>query len=559
MLNIKNYKSFSRPKTWKSVVEYDNHVYKEDRLLAKDNQNENVNLINNILDFEQQVKQYKTDLQDSYAKERYLKLKKTPQEVNKIYYSSGIMRSFRLSVNHIELDSLHQPDDNELQKRKNIINFYQSCLDEFQNVLNKNNKFDQKVQIVLADIHFDQTSPHMHIHVSNLRKMHLKKLNREVVACNVKQSDLLRMLNNEKIKLAKANGLKVSVNEIFAHQVKSQRLTQDWALINRIDLKKLYPEIYDVQLYKLKNNIKNWDVNVTKTKGLLKDNFESLNWRIDKEISFRMAKEQLKDLNLSIDNQNDIANRKKIDDVALYCWKQSLAVQIAKQQKLEHELALQDHQKTTEKQKFELDLSVINDNKYVQNLIQNSLKNDELNMEIIQANQLKDAQNSLLTNISVLCPELKSIENELINSLGLFKTQSQTNVLNNEEFIQKAQQFDFSYLISQDKTLKQQITISTQQTNNHDLNLMNQTNQALLASTEYLVAQNYKKAAVKDNVMPNFYDSDNAPKKKKSLGLSYNISETEELTQSFYKQKNVADIEREEELKKLKRDGLLRL
>ena len=88
---------------------------------------------------------------------------------------------------------------------------------------------------------------------------------------------------------------------------------------------------------------------------------------------------------------------------------------------------------------------------------------------------------------------------------------------------------------------------------------MNQTNQALLAATEYLVAQNYKKAAVKDNVMPNFYDSDNAPKKKKSLGLSYNISETEELTQSFYKQKNVADIEREEELKKLKRDGLLRL
>lgn len=555
MLNIKNYKSFSRPKTWKKVVEYDNHVYKDDRLLAKDNQNENVNLINNILDFEQQVKQYKTDLQDSYAKERYLKLKKTPQEVNKIYYSSGVMRSFRLSVNHIELNSLHQPKDNELQKRKNIIDFYQSCLDEFQNVLNKNNKYDQKVQIVLADIHFDQTSPHMHIHVSNLRKMHLKKLNREVVTCNVKQSDLLRMLTNEKIKLAKTNGLKVSVNEIFSHQVKSQRLTQDWALINRIDLKKLYPDIYDIQLYKLKNNIKNWDVNTTKTKGLLKDNFESLNWRIDKELSFRIAKEQLKDLNLSIDNQNDIANRKKIDDVALYCWKQSLAIQIAKQQKLEHELALKDNQKTAEKQKFELDLSVINDNKYVQNLIHNSLKNDELNMEIIQPNQLKDVQNSLLTNISLLCPELKPIENELINSLGLFKHQSQSEVLNNSVFNENTQQLDFSYLISNDKTLKHQLTSSTQLTNSNDLNLMNHTNQALLAATEYLVAQNYKKAAVKDNVMPNFYDYD--LEEAESLDLNYDVHQ--ELTQSFYKQRNIADVEREEELEKLKREGLLRL
>ena len=557
MLNIKNYKSFSRPKTWKKVVEYDNHVYKEDRLLAKDNHPENVNLIDNILDFEQQVKQYKTDLQASYAKEYHNRLKKTPEEINKIYYSSGIMRSFRLSVNHIELDSLHQSDDNELQQRKNIVDFYQTCLDEFQNVLNKNNKYNQKVQIVLADIHFDQTSPHMHIHVSNLRKMHLKKLNREVVTCNVKQSDLLRMLNNEKIKLAKTNGLKVSVNEIFSHQVKSQRLTQDWALINRIDLKKLYPDIYDIQLYKLKNNIKNWDVNTTKIKGLLKDNFESLNWRIDKEISFRIAKEQLKDLNLSIDNQNDIANRKKIDDVALYCWKQSLAIQIAKQQKLEHELALKDNQKTTEKQKFELDLSVINDNKYVQNLIQNSLKHDELNMEIIQPNQLKDVQNSLLTNISVLCPELKPIENELINSLGLFKHQSQSEVLNNSVFNENTQQFNFSYLISQDKNLKQQLTSSTQQTNSNDLNLMNQSNQAnqfLLASTEYSVAQNYKQEAAKDNVMKNFYNDD---LEEESLDLNYDVHQ--ELTQSFYKQKNVVDIEREEELEELKREGLLRL
>lgn len=558
MLNIKNYKSFSRPQTWKKVVEYDNHIYKEDRLLAKDNQNENVNLINNILDFEQQVKQYKTDLQDSYAKERYLKLKKTPEEVNKIYYSSGVMRSFRLSVNHIELNSLHQPDDNELQQRKNIIDFYQGCLDEFENVLNKNNKYSQKVQIVLADIHFDQTSPHMHIHVSNLRKLHLKKLNREVVTCNINQSDLLRILNNEKIKLAKTNGLKVSVNEIFSHQVKSQRLTQDWDLINRIDLKKLYPDIYDIQLYKLKNNIKNWDVNTTKTKGLLKDNFESLNWRIDKEISFRIAKEQLKNLNLSMDNQNDIANRKKIDDVALYCWKQSLAIQIAKQQKLEHQLDLND--KTADKnKKFELDLSVINDSNYVQKLIQNSLKNDELSMEIIQPKQLVDVQHGLLTNISKLCPELEAIEQELINGLGLFKHQSQDNILKNEAFIQNTQHLDFNHLISQDKTLKQQLTSSAQQTNSNDLNLMNQTNQALLAATEYLVAQNYKKATVEDNVMPNFYDSDSELEEEESLGLSYNISEIEELTQSFYKQKNVADVEREEELKKLKREGLLRL
>ena len=199
-------------------------------------------------------------------------------------------------------------------------------------------------------------------------------------------------------------------------------------------------------------------------------------------------------------------------------------------------------------------ISVINDNKYVQNLIHNSLKHDELNMEIIQPYQLKDVQNSLLTNISVLCPELKPIENELINSLGLFKAQSQTNILKNEEFIQKAQQLDFSYLISHDKTLKHHLTSSTQPTNSNDLNLINQANQFLLASTEYSVAQNYKQEAAKDNVMKNFYNDD---LEEESLDLNYDVHQ--ELTQSFYKQRNIADVEREEELKKLKREGLLRL
>ena len=156
MLNIKNC-FFSYAKTYKKALNYDAHEYKEQRLKKVDKKN--VELVNNVALFEAELQAYKEDLKASYKAERYKKFKKTNKEIEKIFNTSKVMRSFRISCNHIELNMLHKPNDNEEQKRQNIINFYTDVLNQFQTLLNQNNKFGKEVQIVKADLHFDQTSP----------------------------------------------------------------------------------------------------------------------------------------------------------------------------------------------------------------------------------------------------------------------------------------------------------------------------------------------------------------------------------------------------------------
>lgn len=347
MLNIKNYKSFGRPRTWKNIVEYDWHVYKKDDEMSYQDLNGNITLVDNILEFENDLKEYKKDLYETYEKETHINRRKTKKEMDKQYYSSAIMRSFRVSINHIELQSLVNPNDNPYEQKQIVIKFYQDLLNEFIDTLNRNNKFKQKVKVVLADIHFDQTSPHIHIHISNLRQRYLKKLNRQSWTCNYEQSDILRILKLEKSKF----NCQDSINEWFSQRLRAK--INNANLVNKIDLKKLFPDQYDLQLYKLKNKIKNINENNIKN-----ESYEIMNWKRDKEISFLIAKETLKYLNLSIDSDdNKIHNRKKMDDIISYCWKQTIAQAIMNYQRYEYDLQHINDKNNKTKDEFKFDLS----------------------------------------------------------------------------------------------------------------------------------------------------------------------------------------------------------
>lgn len=522
MLNIKNYKSFGRPRTWKKIVEYDWHIYKKDDEMSTQDLNANITLVDNILEFEKDLENYKKDLYETYSKEKNINRRKTKKEMDKEYYSSGIMRTFRVSVNHIELQSLVNPNDNPYEQKETIINFYKDVLDEFVDTLNRNNKFNQKVKVVLADIHFDQTSPHIHIHISNLRKRNLKKLNREAWTCNYEQSDILRILKKEKAKFNSQD----SINEWFSQKLRAK--IQKANLINKIDLKKLFPDQYDIQLYKLKNKIKNVNKNNTN------ESSERMNWKIDKEISFIIAKQTLNLLNLSVDEDNNkIHNRKKLDDVCLYCWKQSIAQAIMNFQRYQYDLQNINSKNNEKKDKFEFDLSKLNDNEYIYKVIKESYELG-LNIQIIQPNELKLFNNILLSNISKYCPELKNIEQELIKGLNLFKNLTQEQIINNQ-------------------TVKNQVNCSLTHLVKENINNKNKqsdiTNNSLLLTSsqfESNKANDIKNKYKKELSQLDDYLDDN-------YELLLNKVNSEKLENTDYKKlKNIYDLEREEKLKQFK-------
>lgn len=522
MLNIKNYKSFGRPRTWKKIVEYDWHVYKKDDEMSYQDLNGNITLVDNILEFENDLKEYKKDLYETYEKETHINRRKTKKEMDKQYYSSAIMRSFRVSINHIELQSLVNPNDNPYEQKQIVIKFYQDLLNEFIDTLNRNNKFKQKVKVVLADIHFDQTSPHIHIHISNLRQRYLKKLNRQSWTCNYEQSDILRILKSEKSKF----NCQDSINEWFSQKLRAK--INNANLVNKIDLKKLFPDQYDLQLYKLKNKIKNINENNIKN-----ESYEIMNWKRDKKISFLIAKETLKYLNLNVDSDdNKIHNRKKMDDVISYCWKQTIAQAIMNYQRYQYDLQHINDKNNKTKDEFKFDLSKINENEFVDKVIKESYELG-LNIFVFNPKNLKICENILLSNISQYCPELKNIEKELINSLNLFKKLNQEQILNNQNVINQ-QSCSFKKIV--EKNLNNQ-------TKENDNKMKN--SGFLLSSYEF--NQN-KENNVKKKLKDELSKLDNYLDDNYELLLNRVNSEKVENT-DYVKLKNIYDLEKEEKFK----------
>lgn len=115
-----------------------------------------------------------------------------------------------------------------------------------------------------------------------------------------------------------------------------------------------------------------------------------------------MTFDYLNNLNLST-SYNHIDNRKKLSNVTLYCWKQSIAQAIMNYQRYQYDLQHINDKNNKTKDEFKFDLSKINDNEYIYDLIKDSNKLG-LNIEIIQTNELKMFDNILLPNISKYCP-----------------------------------------------------------------------------------------------------------------------------------------------------------
>lgn len=432
MFNVK-FNGFGTPNTYLNICNYDLHFYKEEDIVVANESQDNVTLVDNLESFAFDVFKYKDDLtkmiksdrvkrrfihkRQQYKaqilelekeKEKYVNNPKILKQIDnsikhlKIvakdtstkaqiaryeYNTSKVMRTYRIAINHIELDSLHHPNDTPAQRRENIISFYRDCLVKLQEVLASQNKMGLAPKIIKADIHFDQTSPHMHVHISNLYERESTTLKRDdVMTCNLMNTDLIQWLQqiNRKYKLS------LKPNEIYAHLLQADN-PKVYANINSINLVKLMPEMYDVNAYKRLMNLsssgKRYDLN------------GSNNWRANKDVAFQMHQANLKQLKLSIDPLNKVLNARKINDASLWFFKQNMFSKMYSPQN-----------KQASEQVFKKSLD-------------NHLENNPLDLD----NKLKIDINNVQLNYANLCvnlpqfdPNLTQIHEEINEGLLLF-------------------------------------------------------------------------------------------------------------------------------------------
>lgn len=253
MLNIKDC-GFGYPRTFKNILDYDKHTdkYKSENNVVKDDQKYNFCLVDNTAKFEQNLKQYHKDLYFANKQNRNLNRKKTNSQIEKDFYETKIMRTFRIQVNSVELKKINQGILDTEKIRQNTTAFYQKTLDQAIAILDHENvQKRQPLMLVKADVHFDQTNPHIHIHLSNFYEKKVKEnykdqeYKKTVITNNIEQTDLIKRLDNISKKFQKEKQIKVSPNEIFTRLL-NQNNNNQYLFLNRLHLKTVYPKFFSL-------------------------------------------------------------------------------------------------------------------------------------------------------------------------------------------------------------------------------------------------------------------------------------------------------------------------
>lgn len=208
-------------------------------------------------------------------------------------------------------------------------------------------------------------------------------------------------------------------------------------------------------------------------------------------------------------------------------------------QRYEYDLQHINDKNNKTKDEFKFDLSKINDNKYVDKVIKES---NELGLNIFVFNpkNLKMCENILLSNISKYCPELKTIEKELIDSLKLFKNLTKEQILNNQNVINQ-QNVSFKNIIEKNQNNKNNQNSQTKENNN-----MKNNSRFLLSSYEF--NQN-KENNVKQKLKDELYAfNDNYLDDHYELLLN-RVNSEKVKNIDYVKLKNIYDLEKEEKFK----------
>ncbi len=174
---IKN--SSGNVKNYEKLVLYPEHKLKHHSLIVAEELDENVTLVNNVDLFEQQVKKFKSDqhYKNANISQNKSRDQKSPEEFKEWIENKKIVNTFLLQENAIFFATQFNNDKDK------IIDYYEKALDSWLAATNV-----PKEQVIAAMIHFDQSTPHMHVSISNFTSKKYKTLdNKEILGVNSKK------------------------------------------------------------------------------------------------------------------------------------------------------------------------------------------------------------------------------------------------------------------------------------------------------------------------------------------------------------------------------------
>jgi len=325
MFNFKVYSKGDR-RNWEAIINYDKHKkeYKDKEMIVVKDTLLNHTLINNTSIFKAEIKDWQRDQKDKNKAQFLYRRLTTDELMNKLDHTT-IMRSIRYGINGIEITMLTKNCKTDEESREKIITFYQNVLDQSLAIFNKNLDPKNYVKVIKADIHFDQSVPHLHAHFSNWNLKFSELLHKEIRSSNIDKNDLIKILKRETQYQYHEFGNQIKINELYLEKMNKVHYkeiefldtTKRIGLYDnfRILLSDKYEDIYTKSLKELKN-LKSLEL-MSNTKAMSLNKRHYMN---DKLAYFERVEKMLYFIKIDTKNMNFIETNRAWNELLSYSF-----------------------------------------------------------------------------------------------------------------------------------------------------------------------------------------------------------------------------------------------
>ncbi len=169
-------------------IEYPEHKLKSREGIVLKDLNKNVEIINNLEDFYQEMNSYEQDRRIvNFERKHHKNRTLSEEEFREKILKKGVATTYTLQENHL---FFKQKFNNEPRKIQEYYELFLECFLEEANI--------PKSKVINAIIHFDQTNPHLHFAISNIHEKYSKEHERMVKTVNKEKYKLFEHLIENK-------------------------------------------------------------------------------------------------------------------------------------------------------------------------------------------------------------------------------------------------------------------------------------------------------------------------------------------------------------------------
>lgn len=218
--------SFANRTNWKKYVFYPEHKNKNHDLVIAEEMDKNITLIDNSKEFKNIIKKW-TEQQIYKNKNQWKNINRkiSTEDLNSKLDNKRILATYTMSENSSFFIKEFNNDENK------IITFYQDAMNEWL----KETQIPQE-NVISAIIHFDQSSPHLHISISHFYEKFNKEFNQNFFTVNSKKLNALYQLNLKRI-------TKIQDYQIKRKKILDNAFNSNWNPVEyRFYEKNIFPE-----------------------------------------------------------------------------------------------------------------------------------------------------------------------------------------------------------------------------------------------------------------------------------------------------------------------------